>query len=142
MKKDIDVLNNIYKIVDMGIIGIDNVIMKIKDKCLEKIFIDQKKEYNSIKILALRLLNEYDETAKGIGKMAEISSSAMTNMELMKDDSDNNITKMMIEGSNKGIIELQSILNQKNIKNEQIINLAEELLKILEHNIQDLKKYL
>ena len=142
MKRDIEVLNNIYKIVDMGIIGIDNVLTKINDHTLTKVFIDERKEYNLIRIDAIKLLNEYEEKPKGINKMVEVSSNIMTDMELLKDGSDNQITKMMLQGSNKGIIELTSLLNKGPVKNEKVNELADQLLATLEHNIQDLKKYL
>ena len=142
MKRDIEVLNNIYKIVDMGIIGIDNVLTKINDHTLTKVFIDERKEYNLIRIDAIKLLNEYEEKPKGINKMVEVSSNIMTDMELLKDGSDNQITKMMLQGSNKGIIELTSLLNKGPVKNEKVNALADQLLATLEHNIQDLKKYL
>ena len=109
MNRDIEVLNNIYKIVDMGIIGIDNVLTKIQNKALEKIFIDERREYNLIRIDAIKLLGDYEQKAKGISKMAEVSSTIMTDMELLKDDSDNKITKMMLNGSNNGIIEFHAM---------------------------------
>ena len=142
MKKDLEVLNNIYKIVDMGIIGIDNVLTKISSSALEKVFIDERKEYNLIRIDAIKLLGDYEEKPKGISKMAEVSSTIMTDMELMRKCDDNQITKMMIQGTNKGIIELTSILNKKTVKNEKITELAQKLLDTMEHNVQDLKKYL
>ena len=58
MDKDLEVLNNIYSIVDMGVIGIDNVISKIKDKSIEKLFIDQKKEYNLLRVEAKKILTD------------------------------------------------------------------------------------
>ncbi len=126
----------------MGIIGIDNVLTKINDHTLTKVFIDERKEYNLIRIDAIKLLNEYEEKPKGINKMVEVSSNIMTDMELLKDGSDNQITKMMLQGSNKGIIELTSLLNKGPVKNEKVNALADQLLATLEHNIQDLKKYL
>ena len=142
MDKDLEVLNNIYSIVDMGVIGIDNVISKIKDKSIEKLFIDQKKEYNLLRVEAMKILTDLDKEVKKPPKIAEIGSSIKTDMELLKDDSDNNIVKLMIQGSNRGIVELTSILNKKELTNRKVEILAQKLLDLLEHNIQDLKKYL
>lgn len=142
MEADIKILNNIFKITEMGVIGIDHVITKIKDPVLEKIFIDQKKEYNLIKIESEKLLNELAITPDGLPMMAEMGSNIMTSMELLKDGSDSNITKMMIEGTNKGIVELNTILNAEEATNKKVIALSEQLLNLMEHNINDLKKYL
>lgn len=142
MDKDIEVLNNIYSIVDMGVLGIDNVIDKITDKSIEKLFIDQKKEYNLLRVEAMKILTELDKKPKSTSKFAEIGSNIITDMELLKDDSDNNITKLMIQGFNRGIVELNSILNKQELTNKKVETLANKLLDLLEHNIQDLKKYL
>lgn len=142
MKKDIELLNNIYKIVDMGIIGIDNVLAKIENPALEKIFLDERREYNLIRIDAIKLLGDYETKPKGISKMAEVSSTMMTEMDLMMNTNDNKITKMMLQGTNNGIIELTSIMNKTTIKNGKVEDIAHKLLATLEHNIQDLKKYL
>ena len=142
MKRDLEVINNIYKIADMGIIGIDNVLTKIQNNALEKIFIDERREYNLIRIDAIKIIGDYEEKPKGISKMAEVSSTIMTDMELMRKCDDNQITKMMLEGTYKGIIELTSILNKGTVKNEKITDLAQKLLDTMEHNMQDLKKYL
>ncbi len=142
MKDDILILNNIYKIVDMGIIGIDNVLSKIKNKALEKIFIDERREYNLIRIDAIKLLGDYEVEAKGISKVTKVSSNIMTEMELVNNCNDEKITKMMLQGSFNGIIELNAILNKKNSTNSDILSLCQKLMDTLEHNIQDLKKYL
>ena len=142
MKQDIQVLENIYKIVDMGIKGIDNVLTRIENQSLEKIFIDERREYNLIRIDAIKLLGDYEEKPQGISKMAQMSSDVMTDMELMMDPSDNRITKMMLEGTNKGIIELNSLLNKRSLTNPKVEELSHKLLDTMEHNIQDLKKYL
>ena len=142
MKRDLELINNIYKIADMGIIGIDNVLTKIQNNALEKIFIDERREYNLIRIDAIKIIGDYEEKPKGISKMAEVSSTIMTEMELRRKCDDNQITKMMLEGTYKGIIELTSILNKGTIKNSKITDLAQKLLATMEHNMQDLKKYL
>lgn len=142
MKRDLELINNIYKIADMGIIGIDNVLTKIQNNVLEKIFIDERREYNLIRIDAIKIIGDYEEKPKGISKMAEVSSTIMTDMELMRKCDDNQITKMMLEGTYKGIIELTSILNKGTVKNSKITDLAQKLLDTMEHNMQDLKKYL
>ncbi len=142
MKNDILVLNNIYKIVDMGIIGIDDVLTKIKSKVIEKVFIDERKEYNLIRIEAIKLLGDYEQPAKGISKVGKISSNIMTNMELINNVTDEKIVKMMLQGTFNGVIELSAILNKKELTNPKIINLANRLMDTLEHNICDVKKYL
>ena len=142
MKRDIELLNTVYNIVDMGIKGIDDVLNKINDLCLEKVILDQKKEYNIIRVEAMHLLEKYDEKPSGISKIIEMSNGAMTSLELLKDGSDKNIARMMYEGSNKGIIKVTSFINEGKVKNSKVEKLANKLLEVLESNMNSLKKYL
>ena len=48
----------------------------------------------------------------------------------------------MIEGSKKGIIEINKNLNSYNNMNSKIIKLAKKLLATEQHNIDELKIYL
>lgn len=142
MKKDIDALNKIYKVVDMGIIGIEEVIKKVEDSCLEKLMLDQKKEYVVIKRDVKNLLDDYEENPKKISPVARISNDIYTNMKLLTNENDQEIAKMMLEGTNKGIVEIMGLKNENKFKNEKIMPIIEQLLKVLEYNERELKKYL
>ena len=142
MKKDIEVLNKIKTIVDMGVINIDEVLDKVSDACLEKIMIDEKKEYLCLKSDITDLLNDYDEKGSNVGIVTRISNDIYTNMKIKGKDNDKEIAKMMVEGTNKGILEVTSLINEKKYKNNKISKVLNKLLKTLESNIIDLKKYL
>lgn len=142
MGKDIEFLNYIYQNAKMGVVGIDNIKGKIFDDELKNIIASQKKEYETIADNASKLLNELGATEKDISSLAKVMTYFMANMELLKDDSASNIAKMMIEGSNKGIIEITQKLNSYSNMNAKIIKLAKKLLATEQHNIEDLKIYL
>ena len=74
--------------------------------------------------------------------MSKVMTYVMANLELLKDDSSSNIAKMMIDGSNKGIIEITKNLNSYTNMNSRIIKLAKKLLATEQHNIDELKIYL
>lgn len=142
MKRDIEVLNKMYKVVDMGIIGIEEVIKKVDDSCLEKVMLDQKKEYLVVRSDIKNLLDEYEEDPKGISTMARVSNDIYTNMKLMGNENNQEIAKMMLEGTNRGIMDVTKIKNEENFKNEAIKPIIDHLLDILEYNERELKKYL
>ena len=142
MGKDAEFLNYIYQNAKMGVIGIDNIKDKIFDDELKNIIATQKKEYQKIADDASSILNELGLTEKDVSKMAKVSTYVMANLEMLKDDSSSNIAKLMIEGSNKGIIEINKNLNSYNNMNSKIIKLAKELLATEQHNIDELKIYL
>lgn len=62
-----------------------------------------------------------------------------TGIELIKCD-DAKIAKMLTEGTNKGIIKVEEILNSN--VNEKVKTEAEELLDLLEFQIKSWKSYL
>ncbi len=126
----------------MGIIGVDEVVKKVEDSCLEKLMLDQKKDYMVVKKDIRDLLDEYEEDPKKIGGMTRVSNDIYTNIKLMGEEDDKVISKMMLEGTNKGVIEVTAILNDKKYNNEKISDIAEHLLKVLEYNGRELKKYL
>lgn len=142
MEKDLDFLNYMYKNAQMGIIGIDNVIDKAKGKQLKTLLEKQRVQYEEICNEAEKLLKKEDGTVEGINTMARVSTTFMANMEMAKEPNDSCIAKMMIEGTNKGIIEINEKLN--NIPNipKKIIDLAKKLLKTEQNNLEELKKYL
>ena len=142
MGKDAEFLNYIYQNAKMGVIGIDNIKHKIFDDELKNVIATQKKEYQKIADDASSILNELGLTEKDVSKMAKVSTYVMANLEMLKDDSSSNIAKLMIEGSNKGIIEINKNLNSYNNMNSKIIKLAKKLLATEQHNIDELKIYL
>lgn len=142
MGKDAEFLNYIFQNAKMGVTGIDNIKDKIYDDELKNIIATQKKEYQKIADEATKLLNDLGVSEKDIGKMAQVMTYITANLELLKDDSTSNIAKMMIEGSNKGIIEINKNLNSYNNMNQNVIKLAKKLLATEQHNIDELKIYL
>ena len=142
MGKDVEFLNYIYQNAKMGVVGIDNIKGKIFDDDLKNIIARQKKEYESIADHATRLLAELGVSEKDVSGFAKVMTYFMANMELLKDDSSSNIAKLMIEGSNKGIIEINKHLNSYTNMDPKITKLAKQLSATEQHNIDELKLYL
>lgn len=142
MSEEVEFLNYIYKNAEMGIIGIDNIIAKVKDEDFEKLLNNQKEEYNNICKEAESILKKYGKSNEEVGTMAKISTAVMSEMSILKDDSIKNIAKMMIEGTNKGIVEITEKLNAYNNTDAEIVVLASKLKSLEENNVEELKKYL
>ena len=139
---NIDILNEMYKVVTMGIVGIDEVKDKILCRELKDIIISEKKVYQKYKLEISKLLNKESETPKEINMFVKMFNDMYTDIKLIKDD-DKKIVKMMIEGMNKGILKLNGFKNNDmdNLnKDEQKILV--ELLDELEIQINKMKPYL
>lgn len=133
---DIKALNEMYKIVTMGIIGIDEVKGHIEDKTLTKKMSDARKKYMVNKMDITNMLKDINEEPEEINIIIKMFNEIYTGIELIKCD-DAKIAKMLTEGTNKGIIKVEEILNSN--VNEKVKTEAEELLDLLEFQIKSWK---
>ena len=136
---EIQALEEMYKVVEMGIIGIDEVYKKIDDKVLVKTMFDAKKKYQVYKSDVAKILNSYGEEPKGINVFIKMFNEMYTNIDLMNKD-DVKIIEMLIEGTNKGILKVEEILNED--LDKEVVTLAKNLLKLLEYQIKKWKEFL
>lgn len=136
---DIKALNEMYKIVTMGIIGLDEVKGHIEDKTLTKTMSDARKKYMVNKMDITNMLKDIKEEPEEINIIIKMFNEIYTGIELIKCD-DAKIAKMLTEGTNKGIIKVEEILNSN--VNEKVKTEAEELLDLLEFQIKSWKTYL
>ena len=109
---------------------------------MEKVVKDQREEYDRVCTEAENILKKYGKQNEEVSKAAKISTTIMSEMTLLKDNSTQTIAKMMIEGTNKGIIEITEKINAYNNSDAEIVVLVNRLKSILENNIEELKKYL
>lgn len=135
-------LNKIYQCAEMGTIGIDSVIEKAVKEELANVLQDQRNEYDRICEQTVSILKKYGCEEKKIGKMAKKSSEMMSEMKTKLDDSDSQIAKMMMEGTNKGIIEITKIKNEYEGEDEELKELIEDFLRVEQNNLEQMKKYL
>ena len=138
---NIKFLNLIYQNAEMGLIGIDTVIKKVEDEKIAKIIQEQRKEYEQFLSDAKKILIKYGAKEVEISKLKEISSKAMAEVMTMK-KSDTEIAKLMMEGNQKGVLEITAELNQYEGDDQEILDLAQRLLATEEHNREEFKQYL
>ncbi|MCI8394838.1 MAG: DUF2383 domain-containing protein [Bacilli bacterium] len=139
---DIKILNKLYQCAEMGTIGIESVIDKAHQEEFRNTLHSQKEEYDKIGDQIVSILKKYGCEEKHIGTMAKKSSEMMSEMKTKIDDSDSQIAKMMMEGNNKGIIEVAKLKNEYEGTDEEIMELMEHFLKTEQHNLDEMKKYL
>ncbi len=102
--KNINALNTIYKTCEMGIIGINDVIDKTKKEEFRDFLDNQRGQYNKILKKAEELFSSFGMEEKELGTMAKINSKIMSEMKLVTNNSDQMVAKMMMEGTNQGVI--------------------------------------
>ena len=125
----------------MGLIGIDMVIKKVENEKIAKLIGEQKKEYEKFLSDAHEILIKYGAKEEKISKLKELSSKVMaTFMTMNKPDKE--IAKLMMEGNQKGVLEITAELNNYDGNDEEILSLARRLLATEEHNREEFKTYL
>lgn len=134
-------LNLIYQNAQMGLIGIDAVIDKVEDERVAKLISEQRREYEEFCSDAKKILLKYGAKEEEIGALQKLSSKVMSEMMTMNKD-DKAIAKLMMEGNEKGVIEITEKLNEYQDKDQEIVDLAKKLLATEEHNREEFKQYL
>lgn len=142
MNENLELLNYVYHNARMGVIAIENLRDHIDDIELKKYIIDENKDYETICDEAINYFIKLGHKESDLNTMVKVSTYIMVNMKALVDNSPSNIAKMMIEGSNKGIIEITKNLNKYENADDNIKELGNKLLKIEQKNLECLKKFL
>ena len=137
-----EILLKLYQNVEMGIVGIEAIEDKIESRSLVKLILNQKKEYELLKEKLVSLCSKYNVEDKELGSLVKISSDVMVTMKTLMDKSEHTIAKMMMEGTNKGLIQLEELLNNYQGKDEKITELIKETIDLEHQNNEELKIYL
>lgn len=141
-KEEVSIYREIQKNADMAIKAIDTISSKVYDDGLAMQIARQSLKYSEIKTRAVdKLLS---------GKAEPYQAHPVTDMMLkggihcntLMNTSTSHIAQMMIEGSNKGIMDICRTLNRYQDTQGQAVQMAKELVDFEEKNIERLKKYL
>ena len=141
MKRNIIILQEMYKTVSMGINGINDIKGKIKSEKLRISILDAKKKYQRYRRRIISIIKEYNTKPNDINVFIKITNSLWTDMNLMN-SSDGEIVGMLIEGTNKGIIKFQEIKNNEEITDKKISKLLNKLLELFEYQTTEWRQYL
>ena len=141
-EKEIEFLNFIFKNAEMGLVGINNILPKVQNEKFKKVLNAQLEEYHNIKNEAENILKKYGKQPEEVGVISKVTTKIVSEVELIKEITDEKIAKMMMEGTNKGIIATIEKINNYNNKDAEILVLANKLKDTMENNTDDLKKFL
>ena len=137
-----EIVLKLYHNVEMGVVGIESIEEKIDSKKFYQVIMAQKEEYQRVMKSMANLCDQYDILNKEISPVAKRGSEVMANMKLMKDSSVSHIAKMMMEGTNKGLIELETLQNHYDGKNQELKDLISKIIVMEQENNEELKLYL
>lgn len=140
MLNESELINYIRQNVQMGIDGIKIVIDDVKSKEFYDELKSELNEYAAIFNEAEELTDKAGYEKIDINAAVKIASHLSGRLKTMN-GGDSKIADSMIQGSTMGVTKLITHINEY-CGDEDVLKLAERLLKFLEGNIENLKKFL
>lgn len=126
----------------MGKNTISQLIGISQDEEYKRLLQSQLQEYTTIYNSTDKKLKELNKDAKNINSFSKASTYAMINLKTLTNKSPSHISEMLIQGNTMGIIDLTKKLKEYDDADQEILSLANKLLKLEQNNIEECKKYL
>ena len=142
MSFNIYILNELNKVIKMGMDSISNVSEKVQDDRFKQDLKYQYDEYNKILNEVNNELTNYDDFPKELNPMQKAAGWMGVEMGTLTDKSNSKIAEMMLQGTNMGIIEGVRLLNQNPDADKSVKNILNEFIQFQENTVEQLKKYL
>lgn len=140
--QEIEILKEISKDSKMGMDSITMVGEKVQDEKFKKLLDEQHNEYQNIFDRTQEILKQHGETIEDVPAMQKMMGWMGIQMNTMNDKSNSQLSELLIQGNDMGIIKGHKLLNGSNFTTPEIENLLSDFVRLQEKNIDDLKKWL
>ncbi len=141
--KEVDMLDFIYQNSQMGVASLNEILPMVEEGKFKESLRSQLKGYKDIHEKAKNHLNQAGYDEKGIHAMQKMMTYLMIDVKMMADSSPSHVAKMLIQGSNMGIIDAQKRIHEyKGEANPEALKLMKHLQEFEEKNVERLKEYL
>lgn len=142
MNAETNLLSAIYQNADMGCSSIEKIIPKIADNELRSEVTSQLRRYRRSYNRVCSELHAERTEPKKLNPFTKAMSDIGLAVSCAADSSTSNIAKMLIQGTNMGIIRLNKSLNAADDVSESARNEAVDMLRTEQAYIDKLKPYL
>lgn len=141
---ELNVLDEVNKGATMGMDAIEFISKKVGDENFKNVL---DIEYNKYKDISRRVNDLYlNYTSKKEPHETSGMNKVMTwwgvQMNTMSDKSNSNLSELLLNGTNMGIIEGRRLLNKNPNINKDIHSLLADFVKMQEDSVEKLKSYL
>ena len=140
--QEIEILKEISKDSKMGMDSINMVGEKVQDEKFQKLLDEQHNEYQNIFDRTQEILKQHSETIEDVPAMQKMMGWMGIQMNTMKDKSNSQLSELLIQGNDMGIVKGHKLLNNNEFTTPEIKNLLSDFVRLQEKNIDDLKKWL
>ena len=141
---DLNVLDEVNKGATMGMDAIEFITKKVGDEKFKKVLDVEYNKYRDISRRANQLYNNYtyEKDPHETSAMNKVMTWWGVQMKAMNDKSNSNLSELLMNGTNMGIIEGRRLLNQNPDINNDIHTLLDDFVKMQENSVETLKEYL
>ena len=141
---DINVLDELNKGATMGMDAIEFVAKKVGDEDFKKTL---ELEYNKYKDISRRANNlyenyTYEKEPHETSAMNKVMTWWAVQMKAMSDKSNSNLSELLLNGTNMGIIEGRRLLNHNQRIDDNVKNILNDFVSMQEDSVETLKKFL
>lgn len=140
--QEIEILKEISKDSKMGMDSINMVGEKVQDEKFHKLLDEQHNEYQNIFDRTQEILKQHGETIQDVPAMQKMMGWMGIQMNTINDKSNSQLSELLIQGNDMGIIKGHKLLNNNEFTTPEIENLLSDFVRLQEKNIDDLKKWL
>ena len=136
------ILNGYYKNASVGIDAIETILPKTKNENLSKELHKQMEYYKDQKTMLTEQMLQNNVTPESQGTMAKICTEMNVAFHSIGGIDTNEIAKLMVQGTNMGIILMIQTMNKNKDVPESIKRQGKEMIRREEAYIEKLKPYL
>ncbi len=143
IKKDSEVLAEIYRNAQLGLTSIADILPEVKDEAMKQEILREHEEYERICGEAAQLAKKYDLELKEPSPIKKAMMWSAIKMGTASDNSAQNIAQMMIKGTVQGITSLKtSLTDGEKFMDAEVKKLLTDLISVEEKFEERLKTYL
>lgn len=145
MKENYELMECIYKDAEMSVYTLSCLTedLKNKDNKIKKLLEDILKEYKEWEKKSAKYLKKGNKEPLNNGIMTKMMANMGIKKEVINDNSDSSIAKMLIKGVSTGSVDMEKRIKayDKDVDKSDI-KTAEEFLRFQQKTIDRLKEYL
>lgn len=128
--------------IQMGVLGIDQVMDRAQDDALRTLLLKNRQEHKQLQKSLQAALDRFSDAGKHPPMMAKAMSTVKTNMELLVNPTDAAIAELITDGCAMGIKSLSRYLNQYAAADKSAKDVCKKLIALEEQLAQALRGYL
>ncbi len=141
-EREVEFLKELHQAAQMGRDTLEHINNNIGPGELRSAVEKDIFDYSDVCADITRKLDDRGEQPKSVGKIPQMMANMMINMKVDDETPENEIAKMIIDGTTKGVTECTSKLSDYSDLDSDIRNIGYKFLWVQQKNIDEMKRFL